>query len=318
MTLLDNAPAEGSRPERRHQNRSGSLAEMETSTLRNGKARTSLDRSTSEPKLFTERRRSQQRSARFSIDYPSLDEADEVEMRGGTPVAKRTRASTGRATDASAESNEHTSESDADASDEEPVSAEPSVRVLRNGKIVLAEEPQSLPELEDETGSDAGNQSVEMESASDVEEEESGMVLSLRHGVLLISSQDPEEAEDSAVDLAVATEKTLLRLRRDELVQLCADRELPVDGTKKELSQALLDWVSPVRLFFDDELIATSSATRWTKRTLAFARARMVLAAVHPAHPLLRIPWLPSASIGVQTLQLRKRARRRRLKHLPE
>ncbi|EJD05707.1 kinase-like protein, partial [Fomitiporia mediterranea MF3/22] len=43
-------------------------------------------------------------------------------------------------------------------------------------------------------------------------------------------------------DLTSATQKTLVRLRRDDLVRLCETRELDVDGTKPQLAQALLEW----------------------------------------------------------------------------
>lgn len=48
------------------------------------------------------------------------------------------------------------------------------------------------------------------------------------------------------MDLRNATSKTLLRRRRDDLVRLCEERELTLDGTKKDLVHALLQWV---RLF---------------------------------------------------------------------
>lgn len=42
--------------------------------------------------------------------------------------------------------------------------------------------------------------------------------------------------------MSSATKKTLVRLRRDDLVRLCESRELEVDGTKPQLAQALLHW----------------------------------------------------------------------------
>jgi hypothetical protein len=44
------------------------------------------------------------------------------------------------------------------------------------------------------------------------------------------------------VDLTVATTKTLVRLRRDDLVRLCETRDLDVAGTKPQLAEALLQW----------------------------------------------------------------------------
>lgn len=44
------------------------------------------------------------------------------------------------------------------------------------------------------------------------------------------------------VDLTIATAKSLVRLRRDDLVRLCESRELDVEGTKPQLAEALLHW----------------------------------------------------------------------------
>ncbi len=39
------------------------------------------------------------------------------------------------------------------------------------------------------------------------------------------------------------TRKTLLRHKRDDLVRLCEANGIEADGTKKQLAQALLEWV---------------------------------------------------------------------------
>jgi hypothetical protein len=44
------------------------------------------------------------------------------------------------------------------------------------------------------------------------------------------------------VDLTIATAKTLVRLRRDDLVRLCETRDLDAVGTKPQLAEALLQW----------------------------------------------------------------------------
>ncbi len=44
------------------------------------------------------------------------------------------------------------------------------------------------------------------------------------------------------VDLTIATAKSLVRLRRDDLVRLCESRDLDVEGTKPQLAEALLQW----------------------------------------------------------------------------
>lgn len=40
------------------------------------------------------------------------------------------------------------------------------------------------------------------------------------------------------------THASLMRLRRDQLVQMCEQRNLEVGGTKPQLATALISWVS--------------------------------------------------------------------------
>ncbi|KEP53862.1 tyrosine kinase family catalytic domain protein [Rhizoctonia solani 123E] len=47
---------------------------------------------------------------------------------------------------------------------------------------------------------------------------------------------------DLDIDLSQATDKSLLRLKRDALLRLCSSRSLPASGTKPQLVQALLGW----------------------------------------------------------------------------
>jgi hypothetical protein len=42
------------------------------------------------------------------------------------------------------------------------------------------------------------------------------------------------------VDLTIATTRSLVRLRRDDLVRLCESRDLDAEGTKPQLAEALL------------------------------------------------------------------------------
>lgn len=44
------------------------------------------------------------------------------------------------------------------------------------------------------------------------------------------------------VDLTIATAKSLIRLRRNDLVRLCETRDLEPVGTKPQLAEALLQW----------------------------------------------------------------------------
>jgi hypothetical protein len=59
-----------------------------------------------------------------------------------------------------------------------------------------------------------------------------------------------------AVDLTVATAKTLTRLRKDDLVRLCESRNLEPVGNKRELAKALLQWRDSQR----NDLSSPSSA----------------------------------------------------------
>lgn len=56
------------------------------------------------------------------------------------------------------------------------------------------------------------------------------------------SSRLTHELISILVDLTVATAKTLVRLRRDDLVRLCETRDLDPVGTKPQLAEALLQW----------------------------------------------------------------------------
>ncbi|KAF7295431.1 Protein kinase domain-containing protein [Mycena indigotica] len=108
---------------------------------------------------------------------------------------------------------------DEDGEDEQTIAVEP--RKLRNGKIVGddLEMEQEQEEAQDED-----------EEIEEVEEE------------VQESEGEADEMECENVDLTIATAKTLVRLRRDDLVRLCETRDLEVVGTKPQLAEALLQW----------------------------------------------------------------------------
>ncbi|KAJ7685453.1 hypothetical protein DFH06DRAFT_43508 [Mycena polygramma] len=123
-------------------------------------------------------------------------------------------------------------EEEEDDSEEQTIAVEP--RKLRNGKIVGddvemdeeeaeedGEEAEELDEVEDEVEPDAEGETDEDPDAEGEEDE-------------------PMEEDD--VDLTIATAKTLVRLRRDDLVRLCETRDLEAVGTKPQLAEALLQW----------------------------------------------------------------------------
>lgn len=83
------------------------------------------------------------------------------------------------------------------------------------------------------------NSGDEAQAESEEEEEEEQEVEA--------SDSSDEETEDEnedheSLDLSQATSKGLLRLKRDNLVKLCEERELEVEGTKKDLVHNLLAW----------------------------------------------------------------------------
>lgn len=103
-------------------------------------------------------------------------------------------------------------------------------RKLRSGKVVTEDDGESLgDEDEDDEDEDEEDQSTVTEEDVDVEDVEEDV-------------EEADEPMDDDIDLTVATKKTLIRLRRDDLVRLCETRELDATGTKPQLAKALLQW----------------------------------------------------------------------------
>ncbi|KAG0144930.1 hypothetical protein CROQUDRAFT_108191 [Cronartium quercuum f. sp. fusiforme G11] len=89
------------------------------------------------------------------------------------------------------------------------------------------EEEDEIEEVEAETSGTVG---VDFDDEEEEEEEEEE------------AEESMSEDEDDSVDLTRATSKALLRLKRVNLIKLCEQREIEVEGTKKELVQNLLLW----------------------------------------------------------------------------
>lgn len=194
-----------------------------------------------------------------------------------TPIVHRTRATTTLTTQNSPHSNHsittkpiigRLTRSKSKSHDISELAVPPSprsARKLRNGKVIRKDflckkdgEKSSRESEEDGSADD------ELENESEVEEEEEdrgeGSVGGSSGSVEEIEvedeneeeededeekdadQEDEEEEQEEEVNLADATSKRLLRLKRDNLVKLCEERELEVDGTKKELVQHLLKW----------------------------------------------------------------------------
>lgn len=130
-----------------------------------------------------------------------------------------------------------------DEDEEQTIAVEP--RKLRNGKIVgddmeLEDElEEDAEEVEEELDADA--EEVDEDGEEDVDEAEADAEGETDED-LEAEGEEDEPMDDDEVDLTIATAKTLVRLRRDDLVRLCETRDLEAVGTKPQLAEALLQW----------------------------------------------------------------------------
>lgn len=131
-----------------------------------------------------------------------------------------------------------------DAEDEDDEETEP--RKLRSGKIVGDEDVdmgEYIGEEDEEEEEEGGDEDAEGDE-DDGEEEGIDEGIDVEDVDIDAEGESDEEAmevEDD-VDLTIATAKTLVRLRRDDLVRLCETRDLEAVGTKPQLAEALLQW----------------------------------------------------------------------------
>jgi hypothetical protein len=154
-------------------------------------------------------------------------------------------------------------EAEADDDDDvaETIVVEP--RKLRNGKIVGEEDTEDA--IDEEEQGDEGDENEEEGDENDEEDENEEEVGDPdAEGIDVDADGETEGSDDTdepmedgqsflprlsdltenipLVDLTIATAKTLVRLRRDDLVRLCETRDLDVAGTKPQLAEALLQW----------------------------------------------------------------------------
>lgn len=137
--------------------------------------------------------------------------------------------------------------------DEESIAVEP--RKLRSGKVV-GEEDVEMDDEED-IGEEDEDEEEEDEEDEDIIEAEEGEgeggdedaegeldeeVMDEEGQFMYFNTHVPSLTFEWSVDLTIATAKTLVRLRRDDLVRLCETRDLEPVGTKPQLAQALLQW----------------------------------------------------------------------------
>ncbi len=99
------------------------------------------------------------------------------------------------------------------------------------------EEEEVEEEVDGEEAED--NESIDIDAEGDTDEDEAME----DDGTSLFTVRLLTVINDLAiVDLTVATAKTLVRMRRDDLVRLCETREIDPSGTKPQLAEALLQW----------------------------------------------------------------------------
>ncbi|KAF9000925.1 hypothetical protein BDZ89DRAFT_1082154 [Hymenopellis radicata] len=144
-----------------------------------------------------------------------------------------------------------------DEDDEATIAVEP--RRLRNGKIVGEDDDAEMEVIEEDVNEEEADdegvdvEEVDIDAEGDTEEEE--------------QEEDEQTIEDDEVDLTIATTKTLVRLRRDDLVRLCEARDLEPAGTKPQLAEALLQWR-------DRQEISSKSSTGTIRPPSTVRRAR--------------------------------------------
>ncbi|KAJ3554978.1 hypothetical protein NP233_g12312 [Leucocoprinus birnbaumii] len=109
-------------------------------------------------------------------------------------------------------------------------------RKLRSGKLV-GDEDVEMETAEEDIGEEDSETGEEEE-----EEEEAEVDAGSEIDMDAEGETDEDEVMEEEVDLTIATAKTLIRLRRDDLVRLCETRDLEPVGTKPQLAEALLEW----------------------------------------------------------------------------
>ncbi|KAI9458286.1 hypothetical protein F5148DRAFT_983809 [Russula earlei] len=147
-----------------------------------------------------------------------------------------------------------------DAEEEDDVTlVEP--RKLRNGKIVGEEEGLEVV-VEQEGSEESAQEDVLVDEDIDLEAEDDESDESSHDEFVDVATEDGDQ-----VDLTIATAKSLVRLRRDDLVRLCESRDLDIEGTKPQLAEALLQWR-------DRQSEASSPSSAGTARPPSTARHR--------------------------------------------
>ncbi|KAF9014072.1 hypothetical protein BDQ17DRAFT_1419000 [Cyathus striatus] len=124
--------------------------------------------------------------------------------------------------------------------DEVTIAVEP--KRLRNGKIVGEEDI----DMEEDIGEEEEDEDEEAEEDGEAEEGSDGAEVEAEEDESLLNEEMqkvmPRKWKKTVIDWAVVTKKKLMKLRRDDLVQLCQVRDIEPEGNKQHLVQALLQW----------------------------------------------------------------------------
>ena len=214
------------------------LAERTPGRLRSGKLRNSISSLPSSGIEEEEAESSQQTSSTIFDD-------DEDDMP--TPVARRTRHRRNLSMASASSAGMDDEEDDGDLPNHEYRMRKVSLPRKVKGKRA------SIVEVSEDENSD-----------EEQEEEEAGVSQEIEEGGA--EGSDAEESDEDQLDhtvdfdLSIATQSSLLRLKRDDLIQLCQDRNLSAEGTKKDLATLLLDWYQQ-RHEGDDETSTATSVT---------------------------------------------------------
>lgn len=163
------------------------------------------------------------------------EEQEEEEDDAPTPIARRTRHRRNMSTVSAASS--------AGFGDDEDTQEMPNreyrlrkVSVPR--RVITPKRLNFVQSSEEEQGEEDEEEEEDLEQADDEEEadeEEEGEE----------EAEDEESAvenDENDIDFSTATKTSLLRLRRDILVNLCNERELDESGTKSDMVNVLLAW----------------------------------------------------------------------------
>jgi hypothetical protein len=184
-------------------------------------------------------------------EHDEGDEAEKEDENIPTPIARRTRHRRNLSSVSVSSAGLGDDEEGDLANGEYRLRKVSLPRRAKKGSLVEASDSDSLEEEEEEEEDidEAGEETIEAIAKDDLSSDD----------------DDHEESEgdlnhEEDFDFSTATLSTLMKLKRDDLAKLCRDRDIAEDGTKKDLSNALLEWYS-ARQNDNGEIDVSSPAT---------------------------------------------------------